>query len=87
MRPSQTLRSTLKHIDRKDYGAYQSLKGDYEYTDFQLFISQIPKDPYAPPHTGIYRIRLPHAYLGIAVQQFKSNIAGIAFRDFLARLF
>ena len=44
-------------------------------------------DPYAPPHTGIYRSRVAHAYLGIAADLVDSPIAVIAYRDFLARRF
>jgi predicted ABC-class ATPase len=87
MQSSQALHNKLKNIDSKDYGAYQSLKGEYIYPDFKLFITQIPKDPYAPPHTGIYRIRVPHKYLGIPIHLFDTKIAGIAYRDLLARMF
>ena len=48
----------LDSMDGKDYGAYQALKGEYEFSNFKLIIHQIPKDPYAPPHTGIYRIQV-----------------------------
>ena len=87
MQSYQALHRTLKNIDGKDYGAYQSLKGGYAYPHFELFITQIPKDPYAPPHTGIYRIRVSHTNLGIPLPLFSTRIAGIAYRDFLARLF
>ena len=75
MTPAQSLRAKLQNIDRKDYGAYQSLKGHYAYPDFELLITQIPKDPYAPPHTGIYRIQVPHAFLGIPSRLFDTKIA------------
>jgi hypothetical protein len=87
MQSFQALHSTLKKIDGEDYGAYQSLKGEYAYPDFTLHITQIPKDPYAPSHTGVYRIRVPHSYLGISAHLFDTKIAGIACRDFLARIF
>jgi predicted ABC-class ATPase len=91
MQPAQALHSKLKGIDGRDYGACQSLLGEYSYTDFQLLINQIPKDPYAPPHTGIYRIRVPHSYLGIPPHLFEAKTAGIAariaYRDLLARRF
>ena len=87
MQSVQVLRNKLASIDGKDYGACQSLKGEYAYPDFELLITQIPKDPYAPPHTGIYRIRVRHGYLGIQPDVFDSPIAGIAYRDFLARRF
>ena len=87
MQSDQALRAKLDSIDGRDYGACQSLKGEYAYRDFELLITQIPKDPYAPPHTGIYRIRIDHAYLGIQPEVFDSPTAGIASRDFLARRF
>jgi predicted ABC-class ATPase len=87
MQSSQVLRDKLQNIDSKDYGAYQSLKGEYAYPDFELLITQIPKDPYAPPHTGIYRIRVSHTYLGIPTRFFDAKITGVAYRDFLARMF
>ena len=87
MQSSQVLHNKLKSLNGKDYGAYQSIKGEYEYSNFTLFITQIPKDPYAPPHTGIYRIRLLHTFLGIPTSLFDTKTAGIAYRDFLARMF
>ena len=87
MQSSQALHDKLQNINSKDYGAYQSLKGEYAYPDFELIITQIPKDPYAPPHTGIYRIRIRHTYTGIPTRFFDTRIAGTAYRDFLARMF
>ena len=87
MQSVQVLRSKLQDIDGKDYGAWQSLKDEYAYPDFELLITRIPKDPYAPPHTGIYRIRVDHAYPGIQPRLFDTPTAGIAYRDFLARRF
>jgi predicted ABC-class ATPase len=87
MQSSQALHDKLQNINGKDYGAYQSLIGEYAYPDFELFITQIPKDPYAPPHTGIYRIQVCHTYLGIPTRFYDTKIAGIAYHDFLARMF
>ena len=87
MQSPEILRSKLDRIDGKGYGACQSLKGQYAWPDFDLLITRIPKDPYAPPHTGIYRIRVDHAYLGIPPNLFDSPTAGIAYRDLLARRF
>lgn len=87
MRPADALRAQIRRLDGKDYGAYQSLLGEYRFPEFQLLITRIPKDPYAPPHTGIYRLRLSHEYLGIPRELFDGAVAGIAYRDFLARKF
>jgi len=81
------LRSRLTSIDKKDYGAYQSLKDEYYHEDFTLIIDQIPKDPYAPPHTGMYRIVIPFDFTNIPEDFSNLKIREIAYRDFLARRF
>ena len=58
MLDSNILKRKLVAIDGKDYAGYQSLLGTYDFNLFKLIIQQIPKDPYAPPHTGIYRIQV-----------------------------
>ena len=52
------LKQKLAAIDGQDYAGYQSLLGAYDFNLYKLIIQQIPKDPYAPPHTGIYRIQI-----------------------------
>lgn len=81
------LSTILDSIDGKDYGAYQSLKGEYDYSNFKLIIHQIPKDPYAPPHTGIYRLQVLRDDHCIINTKTDNKIKEIAFRDFLARRF
>jgi predicted ABC-class ATPase len=74
-------------IDRKDYAGYQSLLGTYDFDLYKLIIQQIPKDPYAPPHTGIYRIQLLRNNRHIINLKTRSKIQKIASADFLARYF
>jgi predicted ABC-class ATPase len=81
------LKKKLESIDGQDYGAYQSLLGDYDFSDFTLIVGQIPKDPYAPPHTGIYRIQVSRRDEKIINLDIDSKIKETAFRDFLARRF
>ena len=81
------LKKRLESVDKKDYGAYQSLKGEYDYSRFKLLICQIPKDHYAPPHTGIYRVIVKNDFSGQFNDIFKTKVSEIAFRDFLARSF
>lgn len=87
MWPAETLRAQIRGLDEKDYAAYQSILGEYRFPSFDLLITQIPKDPYAPPHTGIYRMRLSHEYLRVPRSVFQGKIGSIAYRDFLARRF
>ena len=84
---SNILKKKLGSIEGRDYGSYQSLVGTYDFSKYKLIIHQIPKDPYAPPHTGIYRIQVQRNYvLGINLNT-DMKIREIAFRDFLARHF
>jgi predicted ABC-class ATPase len=87
MKPLELLKQQLQQLDGKDYGAYQSLKGPWQYPHFELYIDRIPKDPYAPPGTGVYRARVPRDKAGISDGMTASRIKEIALRDYLARQF
>ncbi|MCP3944347.1 MAG: ABC-ATPase domain-containing protein [Desulfobacteraceae bacterium] len=85
---NQVLKNKLEGVDGGDYGLYQSLKGEYDFLNqFKLIIHQIPKDPYAPPHIGIYLIQVKRNDEKIINFDISSKIQEIAFRDYLARKF
>ncbi len=81
------LQRKITPLDGKDYGAFQSLIGTYDFGQFAVIIDQIPKDPYAPPHTGIYRIQFPIGDMAIEDDMLDTRIGEIACRDFYARHF
>ncbi len=81
------LKQKVDAIDGQDYASYQSLLGSYDFDLFKLIIQQIPKDPYAPPHTGIYRIQVQRDDNRIINLKIDSKVQNIAFADFLARYF
>jgi predicted ABC-class ATPase len=83
----EILKEKLDSLDGNDYGGYQSLRGEYDFSSFKLIIHQIPKDPYAPPHTGIYCIRVNRNDERIINFKINSKTQEIAFRDFLTRRF
>ena len=84
----QTLKEKIESLNGRDYGACQSLKGQYEFPKkIRLIIHRIPKDPYAPPHTGIYRVQVERKNSDIINFKTDSKITQIAFSDFLARRF
>lgn len=87
MPDSNILKQKLAAINGRDYAGYQSLLGDYDFGLFRLIIQQIPKDPYAPPHTGIYRIQVQRNDKRIVTLLTESKIQIIASADFLARYF
>ena len=84
---SNILSKKLNAIDGKDYGSYQALKGSYNFEYYKLIFEQIPKDPYAPPHTGIYRIQINRSNPKIISAEINTKTREIAFRDYLARIF
>ena len=81
------IRQHLEAIDGRDYGQYQRLLGRYQFDDFSLTIEQIPKDPFAPPHTGIYRIQARRDDRRILTLSTASRTSRIACADYLARSF
>jgi predicted ABC-class ATPase len=87
MQPATNLERKVRGINGRDYGAYQALKGPYQYDGFGLVIQQIPKDPYAPPHTGIYRVQVPWDRVGLERARFRAREEAVAVRDFFARRF
>ncbi len=87
MSDEKLLKQKLTAIDKQDYGNYQSLLGSYDFSLFKLIVQQIPKDPYAPPHTGIYRIQVQRSDERIINLKINSKVQLIAFADYLARVF
>ncbi len=87
MKSCEILKQQLQRLDGKDYAAYQSLKGGWSYPHFELHLDRIPKDPYAPPNTGVYRARIDREKAGFPVDLTSTKVREIALRDFLARRF
>ena len=87
MLDKNTLIKTLKSIDGQDYVNYQSLIGKYSFSWFELIIEYIPKDPFAPPHTGLYRIRVSRSSKNIIQYELNSKVKVIAFADYISRRF
>jgi len=83
----EDLHKKLDSINGQDFGAYQSLKGEYEYGKFSLLIRQIPKDPYAPPHTGLYCIQVQRNDPRVINTNLGTKTRQIAFCDYLVRRF
>jgi predicted ABC-class ATPase len=83
----ENLKKRLSSIDGQDYGKYQALLGHYDFASFQLIIQQIPKDPFAPPHTGIYRIQVRRSEQQFLRINLASKVQETAFKDYIARLF
>lgn len=87
MKPMESLREQLLRLDGQDYGAYQSLKGGWDFARYRLYLDLIPKDPYAPASTGVYRVRAPRDLTIFPPKFTASPVAAVALRDYLARRF
>src|SRR5215216_1559023 len=77
----QRLRSILDRIDRKGYGAYKDLQGSYDLREFDLFVDQVQRDPFAPP--SLIRVRTKDNRFEPVL--FENPIRRVAFEDFLTR--
>jgi len=84
---AEALQQKLYSLHEKGYGAYQSLAGSWHFPSFDLHIDRAPKDPFAPPFSGVFRVSVPTAKAGFPDASFATRNAAIAFRDFLARRF
>ncbi|MFW6414231.1 MAG: ABC-ATPase domain-containing protein [Verrucomicrobiota bacterium] len=85
MMTQEDLRRTLQRIDGKGYKAYNDIKGEYNFTDYNLIVEHVQGDPFAAPSK--IRLQLPQATAGFPVASYNSASREIALRDFLARRF
>ncbi|EEH64344.1 hypothetical protein HMPREF0044_0081 [Gleimia coleocanis DSM 15436] len=72
-------------LDGRNYGAYKSVTGDYDYGPFTLHIDRVQSDPFASP-SALRATSTPQA-LGIPEDLLDFNAKRIAVADFLAREF
>ncbi|EGQ7871031.1 ABC-ATPase domain-containing protein [Vibrio parahaemolyticus] len=79
------LTATLKKIEKQNYRAYQQIKGQYDFTDFALFIDHVQGDPYA----SASRFRATRAWSLTGLEWLKDESPAFqrAARDFIARSF
>ncbi|NOI67075.1 ABC-ATPase domain-containing protein [Vibrio sp. 99-8-1] len=77
--------SKLKKLEKQNYRAYQTIKGQYDFEDYQLYIDHVQGDPYA----SASRLRATRAWslTGLDWLQQRSETYQIAARDFIARTF
>ena len=53
------LTATLKKIEKQNYRAYQQIKGQYDFGDFDLYIDYVQGDPYASASVSYTHLTLP----------------------------
>ncbi|GLR06035.1 isopentenyl-diphosphate Delta-isomerase [Vibrio hyugaensis] len=79
------LTATLKKIEKQNYRAYQQIKGQYDFDDFNLYIDHVQGDPYA----SASRLRATRAWSLTGLEWLKDESPAFqrAARDFIARSF
>ncbi|PNH93365.1 ABC-ATPase domain-containing protein [Vibrio diazotrophicus] len=79
------LTAKLKKLEKQNYRAYQQIKGEYDFGDYNLYIDYVQSDPFA----SASRLRATRAWslTGLAWLKDKSPGYQMAARDFIARSF
>lgn len=85
MKSRQELEQLLFSINGQGYGAYKSIKGEYNFGKYILSIDHVQVDPYAPPSK--MRIIMNRKVTGIPDELLDSKSKIIAVSDFLTREF
>lgn len=85
MKTSLDLKSELKSINGKSYGAYKSLADKYNFNDYVLSIDHVQGDPFASPSK--IRIIINQKTSKFPADLFDTPYKKIALEDYLTRLF
>ncbi|WP_413283321.1 P-loop domain-containing protein [Vibrio sp. MA40-2] len=75
----------LKKLEKQNYRAYQSIKGQYSFDDYTFYIDYVQADPYASA-SRVRAVR-PWSLTGLSWLKDQSSSYQIAARDFIARSF
>ena len=79
------LTAKLKKLEKQNYRAYQQIKGQYDFADFELHIDHVQGDPYAS--SSRFRATRAWSLTGLDWLKEKSYEYQVAARDFIARSF
>ncbi len=79
------LRSILRRIDGRGYGAYRDCRGAYAFPWYTLVIDHVQADPFAAPSR--VRVRVPAVTAGFPASCTGTKGRQVALRDYLARRF
>ncbi|MEW6616205.1 MAG: ABC-ATPase domain-containing protein [Thermodesulfobacteriota bacterium] len=85
MRSREDLRRILDRIDRRGYKAYKDIEGEYDFSDFTLFIDHVQGDPFASPSRA--RVRVSQRIAGFPDELLNTRTRRIALGDYLTRQF
>ena len=85
MQSQKKLQEALTKIDGKGYPLYKTLKGGYQYPDYEIWIDYVQGDPFAAPSK--VRIRIPISVARFPDDTYSNDYRMIALCDFLKRRF
>ena len=85
MKSQNELSHTLTKMEGKPYPSYKSIKGGYQYHDYELLIDHVQGDPFAIPSK--VRIRIPIGTAEFPDDTYSNECRNVALCDFLARRF
>lgn len=85
MQNSSELLDMLRSINRKNYPAYKSLRGNYRFDHYILSVDHVQGDPFASPSHISIRVSLQNA--GFPAAYHKDSVTKTALCDFLTRQF
>lgn len=79
------LQSQIRAMDHKGYPAYKSLKGNYRFASYELWIDHVQGDPFASPSS--LHVSISGKTAGIPEECYQEKHRRIALEDFLLRGF
>lgn len=85
MTTQETLYDQLYGLDGQGYGAYKSIKGEYDFGTFGLHVDHVQGDPFAAPSR--VRVVVPQAVAGFPQDLWTMPERAIALADYLTREF
>ncbi len=85
MKTKSEIRKSLLSLDGKGYKAYETIKGAYDFRNFELIIDHVQGDPFAA--ASRFRVRLKNTDAGFPAATCSSKSREVALRDFLTRKF
>lgn len=79
------LQSQIRSMDYKGYPAYKSLKGNYRFGSYELWIDHVQGDPFASPSS--LHVSISGKTAGIPAECYEEKHRRTALEDFLLRGF
>ena len=85
MQIMKQLQSQIRSIDHKGYPAYKSLKGNYRFSSYELWIDHVQGDPFASPSS--LHVLILGKTAGLPADCYGEKHRRTALEDFLLRGF